>query len=364
MKFILKINLTILSFICQMKYFFYFLALLLFSCNSSTKPDVSNIEVNLKTERFDNDFFRIDTNEVSSSIQLLYKKYPGFTGGFVSNILGLHADSLSVGHSATSEAVRQFIKDYTPIKDSSDRIFKDFSKWTTKIDEALRYVKYYFPKYQLPEKVIVFIGPMDAFFNTSFGIQGDVLTPAGIGIGLQLHLGKDFSFYKSEEGQELYPEYISRSFDPEHIPINAMMVIIDDLYPPQNQSSTLIEQMVESGKKYFLLEKFLPDENESALFGYTEEQTKGVYKNEATIWDFFLNNNLINNNDPTIIKNYIGPSPKTQAFGDGAPGNLGSFIGLQIVKKFMEVNPKISLDQLMKMPQRRVYEQSKYKPRN
>ncbi len=347
-----------------MKYACYLILLFLVSCKTNNAPDVSAIKVNLQTERFDNDFFGIDTNHIFASIEQLQRKYPGFTAGFMSNIMGLQPDSLSFANSQTDNAIRQFIRDYKPVRDSCLLLFKDFEKWNNEIKKALKYVKYYFPDYKLPQRVITFIGPMDAYFTTSFGIQGDVLTPAGIGIGLQLHLGSNFSFYQSEQGQELYPEYLSRTFDPQHIPINAMKVIVDDLYPGTNQSMSLVEQMVESGRRYFLLTKFMPEEKESNLFGYTKDQMDATYKNEAVIWDFFLNNNLLNNSDPNIVKNYIGPSPKTQVFGDGSPGNLGSFAGLQIVKKFMDKNPEISLQQLMQIPLRQIYERSKYKPKD
>ena len=50
----------------------------------------------------------------------------------------------------------------------------------------------------MPHAVITFIGPINANFETSFGTQGDILTPEALGVGLQLHLGKNFSLYKSQ----------------------------------------------------------------------------------------------------------------------------------------------------------------------
>ena len=90
---------------------------------------------------------------------------------------------------------------------------------------------------------------------------------------------------------------------------------------------------------------------------------KDSYKNEAVIWDFFLNNDLLNKTDQNIVKNYIGESPKTQELGEDAPGNIGTFSGLQIVKKYMEKFPETTLYELMKMDAREIYNKSKYKPR-
>jgi uncharacterized protein YjaZ len=71
---------------------------------------------------------------------------------------------------------------------------------------------------------------------------------------------------------------------------------------------------------------------------------------------------LLQNTDYNVIKNYIGESPKTQELGDASPGNIGSFIGWQIVKKFMSKNSNTSLVDLMKMNSETILEKAKYKP--
>lgn len=339
------------------------LMIFLVACNRSKAPDVSSIKVELKVARFDQDFFRLDTNSLSDGLSGLQQKYPGFFNDYLMHILGLQPDSVMSEHSMERVALKQFLRDYRPVYDSVEVLYSNFDKWAEGIKKGLQHVKYYFPDYQLPNKVITYIGPMDAFFMTSYGLQGDVLTNAGIGIGLQLHLGQDFSFYQSEEGMTLYPKYISQTFTPGNIPVNSMKNIADDIFPQDRRAFSLIEQIVNSGRRYYLLELFLPGVDEASVFGYTPDQLKGAYSNEAVIWDFFLNNDLLNSSDQDVIKNYIGQSPKTQEFGESSPGNLGSFTGLQIVKKFMQKFPDVSPDSLMKIPAREVYERSKYKPK-
>ncbi|MGH2563499.1 MAG: hypothetical protein ACRDE8_16100 [Ginsengibacter sp.] len=336
-----------------------------FSCRSNKNiPDVSDIKVNLETKRYDQDFFSMDTMNVAASVNSLLKKYPKFTPDFVENILGLDMDSLLLPGNAQDKAIRLFIHDYRPVKDSSDLKYKDFSKETSEIKHALQFVKYYFPQYKLPQSVITFIGPINANFETSFGTQGDILALEGLGIGLQLHMGKNYSLYKSMEGQEQYPAYLANNFDEKHITVNCMRNIIDDLYPDNTNGKPLIEQMVEKGKRIYLLTKFLPNTPEYICFGYTEKQLKDSYKNEAVIWDFFLNNDLLNNSEQSIIKNYIGESPKTQELGEDSPGNIGTFSGLQIVKKYLEKFPETTLPQLMKTDANEIYTKTKYKPRS
>ena len=89
---------------------------------------------------------------------------------------------------------------------------------------------------------------------------------------------------------------------------------------------------------------------------------KAVYEHEASVWDLFVQNNFLQTIDNNIIKNYIGEGPKTQELGEASPGNIGSFAGWQIVKKFMQKNPKLSLAALMTTNAETIFQQAKYKP--
>lgn len=334
------------------KNFYLILLLCIFSCNNKNIPDVSGIKVDLKVQRFEKDFFAIDSNNILNELQRLRTTYPSFINDFTSQILGFDA---TTPPDSLTKYVHLFIRDYRFVKDSADKIFKDIDPQVKDIKKGLQFVKYYFPEYKVPAKIITFIGPFDGY--------SDVITSDAFAVGLQLHLGSNFSFYKSSIAEDLFPAYISQRFTPEYIPVNCIKNIVDDLFPDKSVGKALIEQMVEKGKRLYLLDKFMPYTPEYLKIGYTETQLKDSYTNEAVIWDFFLNNDLLNNTDQNIVKNYIGESPKTQELGEGSPGNIGAFSGWQIVKKFVEKNPKINLQQLMKTDGREIYSQSKYKPR-
>jgi len=336
-------------------------AIILFSCKPNNAPNISNIKVGFEIQRFDKDFFAIDTNNILPSLQELATKYPSFLTDYLQNIMGL--PPIQDTSISTLLAIKKFLSDYRSVKDSSDKIFKNMNPVYDEILKSLRYVKYYFPQYKTPSKLISFIGPMDAYFEGSLGGYGDVITKDALAVGLQLHLGKNFSLYKSEMGQALYPAYISRRFAPDYIPVNCTKNIIDDMYPDQSPGKHLVIQMVEKGKRVYLLDKLMPFAPDSLKIGYTQSQLNGCIDNEGLIWNYFLTNGLLFNNDPGMIKNYIGESPNTPEFGDGAPGNIGLFIGWQIVKKYMDKNEVLSLDALMKTDARKIFEESKYRPK-
>ncbi len=334
--------------------------LFLVSCKTDDAPDVSNIKVDLQVQRFEKDLFAVDTNQLQQGLEQVAKKYPIFFSDFTGNILGL--PPLSESPEAYT-ALRSFISSFRPIKDSTDKIFTDFDETAEEVKKGLQYVKHYFPEYPLPRKLISFIGPMDAYFEASLGSYGDAITSDALVVGLQLHMGRNFSLYQSQQGQALYPAYISKRFTKETIPVNCMKNIIDDLYPDRSGSKTLVEQMVEKGKRLYILDKLMPHTEDSLLIGYTKNELQGCYKNEGLIWNYFLTNNLVFNNDPGMIKNYVGDAPSTPEFGEGAPGYIGLFVGWQIVKKYMEEHETTKLTDLMRKDARQLFEESKYRPK-
>ena len=327
---------------------------LIFSCNSGDKtPDVSNIKVVLTTQHFEKDLFTSDTVNFAQQLDKLQARYPNFTNTFIYDILS--ADP-KWPNDTIANYVRQFARDklYKSVYDSSQLLYSNFDPYEKEIIKALQFCKYYFPAYKFPQKIITYIGPLD---GTGTGTSDEAIV-----IGLQHYLGKNYSLYKTSLVQDTYPQYITDNFEAAYITINVMKKMVQDLFPEKPEDKSLVQQMVEKGKRLYLLSKFLPGEDEYKLIGYTTAQIKGCYDNEAQIWDLFVQNNLLQTTDDNVIKNYIGESPKTQELGDAFPGNIGAFAGWQIVKKYMKKNGGISLQQLMTTDDDALFQEAKYKP--
>lgn len=334
--------------------------LFLAACGDQTAPDVSNIDAPLNIHRFEQDFFQIDTNNIAQEVAALQQKYPGFLGDYLYGIVGL---SNRATDDEMLQLVKRFIRDYSPVYQDSQKIFKDIDKQQKEIQEAIRYVKHYFPGYPVPEDLYTFIGPMDAFFEAGTSIYGDIITQSGLGVGLQLHLGADYHMYHSEMGLALYPTYLSRRYTPENISVNSIKNIVDDIYPGQNAKSHLVAQMVEKGKKLYLLDLFMPNTADSTKLGYTAQQLKGCEANEGLIWNFFVKNELLYIQDFNRIRTYVNEGPNTPELGEGSPGYIGLYVGRQIVRKFMKLHPDISLEEMLKMDPEDLFLASKYKPK-
>jgi len=339
----------------------YFLGLLImstiFSCSDGkNKPDVSKISVQMQTYRFDQDLFLMDTSHFIVAMQQLQQKYPVFLPDFLNNILGV-----SMNEPQIEAIIKKFIHDFNPIYRLVSKQFKDFDPYSSGVKSLLQYTKYYFPAYKLPNKLIAFIGPMDAFYENSLGWSGDIFSNAGLGVGLQLHLGKEATLY--EQGANAgYPAYISRRFEPATIVVNCGKNIVDDMMPEIAQSENLITQMVDKGKRLYILDMLLPDVADSLKIGYSSNQLKGCQKNEALIWNLFVQNNMLFETDYPKIKGFVTDGPNTPELGDQSPGNIALFTGWQLVKAYMKKNPSTTLQQLIAINGQKLFEESKYRP--
>jgi hypothetical protein len=332
---------------------FLLFSTLLSACKSKKGiPDVSNIKVDITIERFDRSFFSIDTNDIRAGLQKVQQQHPDFYPDFMQQILGVNGSDTSLN---TILVTREFLRGYLPVYDSLQLIYDKTGKLQKELEKGFQFVKYYFPGYH-PGKAILFVGPFDA--------PGVAATRSGLAIGLQQYAGKDFSYYQSMPGQELFPLYISRRFSPEYITANCMKAVAEDMFPDQSRGKPLIEQMIERGKQWYLLDKFLPSAPDSIKTGYTQQQLNWCHENEGLIWSYIVKNEDLNSLNPSVIQTYIGEGPFTQGFSQElSPGNIGQWIGWQIIKKFASKNPGLKPQEVMKTDARKVLEAAKYKPK-
>lgn len=326
-----------------------FLILIFLACKSKpAAPDVSKIPVKLEVIRFEDAFFGLDTNHLEEALNELDRNYPGFAKDFLFNIMG------TTPSNAASD-IKSFSNSYRLMYDSVKKNFTNLQPIITQVETGLKYVSYYFPNYKVPKKLVTFIGPINSY--------GNIITTDALAVGLQMYMGRNYSLYASDMGQQLYPTYLSRRFEQAYIPVNCMNNIIEDLYPNKSLGLALIDQLVETGKRQYLLDCFLPNFSDSLKLGYTQLQLMECNKNEANIWAFFIQNNLLYVTEPEITKEYMNEGPSTPALGASFPGFMGKYVGLQLVQKYMERHPDLELAKLMDTPARKIFEEAKYKPK-
>jgi len=330
------------------------LLIILASCGSNNSaPDVSHIDVNIQTQRFDQDFFSIDTMATEAGISRLAQKYPTLLPLYLQNILG----------TGDSTMVRRFLSVTRPVYNQVQQLFPDFKSEEQEIQNAYKYVKYYFPAYATPRYIRTIVGPVDAMASMRNGDQTpDFLAPDFAGISLQFYLGKDYELYQQEYFiTNIAPLYRSRRFEKQYITADLMKLVADDVYPDSSRGRSLLEQMIEKGKQWYLLDHFMPSAADSIITGYTNDQVEWCEENEGLIWNRLLSENLYGI-EPDKIQTYIGESPFTMNMPAQSPGNIGQWVGWRIVQEYARKNDQ-SLQQVISTPFKTIFEKAGYKPK-
>jgi hypothetical protein len=327
-----------------------------FSCNDGPKhPDVSNIAIQLKSLRLDQDLAAIDTNNVAAGLQQLQTKYPDFLNFYLDTLMGFGIN----GHYDSSErgiklGLQPFLahKDIRGLFDTVQQHFPD----TKSIDEALtdgfRYMKHYYPSFTAPE-VIYLITGLNQW--SVFTVDSSIL-----GVGLDMYLGPQYPFYSAVQ----IPDYVIRHCKPEYIPVNAFQAIYRNRHPFEMEERTLLDMMIQRGKEQYFLTKVLPETADTLRFGYSKKQLDWCEKNEAEVYNFFITKNLLYDTHLQQIARYITEGPTSTGMPPESPGNIGTWLGYRIVKAYMEQHPDMKMETLFAQESAQaILQESKYKPK-
>lgn len=332
-------------------------AMLLFSCSSREKvPDVSGIKVDLQTQRFDRDLVAIDTNNLTTGLAKLHEKYPQFLNFYLDTLMGF---DIKGNYADTSMGIKQGLhafltqKDYRGVFDTVEKHYPNTDGINQSLTKGFQFMKYYFPNYQVPRVIYIVTG-----LNNwgAFTYNDDVL-----GIGLDMFLGDSYPFYRAVG----LPEYMTSHLNREYIPVASFSAIYQGQHPFNMDNKTLLDLMIQRGKEQYFLHKILPYTPDSTLFGYTQAQVQWCHDNEAEIYNFFISQNLLYAKEFNKVMRYVNPGPNSTGMPAQSPGNIGSWLGLQIVNSYMRHNSKVTMPQLLgqDMDAESFLQQSEYKPK-
>jgi gliding motility-associated lipoprotein GldB len=332
-------------------YLLFFLLFTISSCQQHAKPDVSDIKLAIKIQRFDHDLYQGKSKDLAATDQLLAKKYGSFYNDFITRMVG-NANSTSL--SILEELYKGSA--YNDLSREVDSVYPDLNRIEKELTQTFKYIKYYYPKTQVPN----FIS-----FLSGFSYQ----IPIGenyMGIGLDMFLGADSKFYPALI--ESIPRYQSRRFDQAYIvPRITEEFARQELFLPNDEDQTLLSQMIYNGKILYFMDQVLAENvSDTVKIGYTGRQLAWSQKFEGNIWSVLLENEVLYKTDIHQIQKYLTDGPFTPGLGDkteSAP-KLGIWLGWQIVRKYMVENPSISLSELMAdNDAQKILAKSKYKPK-
>lgn len=339
--------------------FILFLITLLISCDSDSKviaPDVSNIDIDLEVQRFDEALSNIDTLNIHQSYVELNQRFPELTELYFKRLVPLYNNN----QDSFYHNLKGFLTDkrIRSIATTTQETYPDLNFLNKEITSALKFYKYYFPNKVLPEFYS---------FYSEFSYQPIIfngrLDKDAIGIGLDMFLGNDFDYKSIDPTNPVFSSYLARTYNKEHLTKKTIDVLVEDIVG-QPPGKRFIDQMINRGKKTFVLKMLLPFVHDSIIHEYTQEQLSWVDKNELQIWDFFLEQNIMYETNHFKITKYLDYSPSSKGMPTESPGRTGSYMGYKIVEAFMNRNEDVTVQELINYKDsQQLLERSKYKPK-
>ncbi len=310
------------------------------SGNDRLKVDVSGVAVKPVTiYRYDLDLFKTGT-DLSSHLLAIRNNYPFFLDTDLSDPAKLSEMQAYLDNPRNRE-----------FNEAVARKYPDISALEIKLADMFRHFRHYFPEFIQP-RVYAYISGGDYDYPVQYA--DTVLL-----IGLDNYLGKDFKPYTGDG----LPAYRITRMVEEQILTDCAKAMLNAWFPRKFSGNNLLEQMVEAGKRLYLLDAVLPDEAIRLKIGYTELQYNWIVKNEKHVWTAIIANRMLYTTDGQLIRSFMADGPFTTEFSKDSPPRLGEWIGWRIVSGYMENKPGESLREMLdEKDAQQILSQSGYKP--
>ena len=322
---------------------------LLTSCSHDRlNVDVSKIKVEpVKMERFDQDFFSLNADNIILKLPALQKKYHGFTELFVRNIICNNG----IQDSSCIPEITRFVnnKDMRDAFNDCQRNFQNLTTVEAELTDAFRHHKYYFSEKNIPRVLATMSG-----FNYSIITADSVLA-----IDLEMYLGRQSLFYEMIQ----MPNYRRITMQREYIVPDFLRAWTMTEFPDNVKGKTLLSEMIYGGKILYLADALLPKTDDSLKIGFTKKQLNWCREHAKDIWGFWIKDNLLYSSGVDVITKFTGEGPFTTGFAKESPARTAIWTGWQIVRKYMNTHPEVSPEQLMnESDPQKILTLSKYKP--
>jgi len=304
-------------------------------------PDISNIEVSLEIQRLEGVLFGLESKqEIRAFLKdnaLFAAQFLGLTSHEEENTLVERLYAMV--HNADIQALYQEVQ----------QVFGDFSAIQQQFEEAFRYLLYYYPDFKIPQLATFITGMgMDLYLSKDL-----------IVIGLDFFMGEEAKFRPIE-----LPQYILRAYQPAYIVPKTILQLSQEFIKTNDADQTLLADMLYYGKAYYFTQALLPKVEAAIILSYTKEQLAAVEQHQDIVWEHFIDQELLYVTNHLIKNRYLNDRPFTSEIGQQCPGNIGRWLGWEIVKSYMARHTEVSLSALMSSTDTQaLFAQSKYRPK-
>jgi gliding motility-associated lipoprotein GldB len=303
-----------------------------FSCDkkSAVEKKIEALPVQIKIDRFDQVFFESSPKD----LQKIKKRYPFFFPEGIPDSVWVNKITNPLWRELFAEVQKKYKKSET-IEAELEKVFK--------------HIKFHFPKTKSP-KVYTVIAEMD-YDNKVIYADSLVI------ISLEMYLGKDHKFYE-------FPAYIRQNFEQRQM-MPDLVASFGKSKITTDKDNTLLSQMIYHGKLLYLKDLLLSGYTDDEKMGYTPKEISWCEENESYIWRYFLENELLYSNELKLNSRFIAPAPFSKFYleiDNESPGQVGAWIGWQIVRSFVK-NNDVPVAKLLEINAKELFKKSKYKPK-
>ncbi len=312
--------------------FLFVVVCCLFACSkkNTNQVDISSIDAKVVVHRFEQDFYSADPSDLAALKEKYALLFPVQTPD-------------SVWQSKIKDPDEQEL-----FREVNTR-YVDFRKESKQLSDLFKHIKYYYPTFEEPEVYTV----MSNIDYQNSVIYADSL----LFISLDVFLGKDKEVYQD------FPDYIKQNFTKEHL-IVAVAKAFAEREILRSSDRTFVSRMIQRGKLYYLLDRFLPKVDDAYKIGYTQEQLEWADFNDVPMWKYFVEKELLFSNDQELNRRFLDNAPFSKFYSaqdNESPGRIGEWFGWQIVRSFMDKN-ELSLQEMLSTPNELIFNKSNYKP--
>jgi hypothetical protein len=304
-------------------------------------PNVPNITVVPAIQRLEQTLFGLESKE---EIRAFLRDHARFANQFLGLTSHGDVDTLverlhAMVHDTNMQALYQEVQ----------RVFGDCAAIQQQFEEAFCCIRYHYPNFKIPQ-IATFITGM----GTDLHLSEELVV-----VGLDFFMGEGAKFRPIE-----LPQYILMTYQPAYIVPKTILLLSQEFINTNNTDHTLLADMLYYGKAYYFTQTMLPKVAPHVILAYTQEQLAAVQKHQDIVWDHFLDQELLYVTNHLVKNQYLNDRPFTSEIGRQCPGNIGRWLGWEIVKSYMARHTEVSLPALMRNADTQVLlAQSKYRPK-
>lgn len=292
-------------------------------------------------DRYEDVLFHLDTADFQERLKAIQQQYRPFLEGDLDN-------PEAIGYLKSFATDPVVVNLYQKV----NQVFPDLDRVGSIVGEVYCHFHYYYPEIPLPTHIYTCVSGVDPEVPPVL-FAGDALV-----ISLDWYLDGDVVYE-----QMGMPQYRARRTSVESLAKDLGLLLYETYIEKDAKYSSLLEEMVAEGRSDFFVEAMYPEIADSVLLGYSSSQMQWVEFNEGNLWADMVGNQYLYSSDLEVYRTFLSDGPFTNEYSHEAPPRLGEFVGLHIVRSFMDTH-ETTLQELMQISDLQgLFLDSRFKPK-